>query len=364
MKILYDHQIFSLQKYGGISKYFCELIKNIPPEHKFNLSLILSDNQYLKEDYEFFKKKNIPLPDKEFRGKGFLKRKIYYLNKQYSRRSISSNNYDLFHPTFYDNYFFDSLKRPYIITIHDLIAFKFKDTFFRKETIRPQMEKAIKNANRIISISQNTKKDIVDIFNINPEKIDVIYHGYNKQCIKTKLNNYGSYILFVGTRNGYKNFKTFARAVSCLLNKENGLKLICVGEPFSNEEIAELRRLKILKQTTALTVDEKTLNNLYSNALVFVYPSLYEGFGMPILEAYANNCPVCLSNTSCFPEIAQNAGIFFDPDDHESILSAIEKVIYDNDCSKEIVIAGQNRLTSFSWEKAAKETISSYNKAI
>ena len=124
MKILYDHQAFSNEKFGGISKYYCELMKNIPSEHKFNLSLILSDNQYLKEEYDFFRKMIIPWSDREFSGKSFLKRKIDFINRQYSRHSISSNKYDLFHPTFYDDYFLDRLKRPFIITIHDLIIFK------------------------------------------------------------------------------------------------------------------------------------------------------------------------------------------------------------------------------------------------
>ena len=99
------------------------------------------------------------------------------------------------------------------------------------------------------------------------------------------------------------------------MNKERDLKLICVGLPFNKDELANLKSSKILDQTRVLAVNEETLNNLYSNALVFVYPSLYEGFGMPILEAFANNCPVCLSNTSCFPEIAGDAGVYFDPND-------------------------------------------------
>jgi glycosyltransferase involved in cell wall biosynthesis len=368
MKILYDHQMFSIQKYGGITRYFCELIKNLPSEHQFNLSLIFSDNHYIQENREIFKKMNF-LPDKNFKGKHFIKEKLYFINQIYSRYCISSNNFDLFHPTYYDNYFLKSLKRPYILTVHDLILIKFKDNFFKYNRIRSQMEIAIKNANRIISVSENTKKDLVEIFNLNPEIIDVIYHGFNKRSNNKSqtnkiIDNFGRYILFVGNRSLYKNFKTFTESVSKLLKREKGVKLVCVGTPFTNEEKVLLSNLRIANQTIALNVDNSTLNDLYSNALVFVYPSLYEGFGMPILEAYANNCPVCLSNTSCFPEIAQNAGIFFDPNDHESILSAIEKVIYDNDCSKEIVIAGQNRLASFSWEKAAKETISSYNKAI
>jgi len=368
MKILYDHQMFSVQKYGGITRYFTELIKNLPSEHQFSLPIIFSDNHYMSEYSKIFKNINF-LPDRNFKGKPFIRKKLYFINQIYSRYFISSNNFDLFHPTFYDNYFLKLLKKPFIITVHDLNAIKFKGAFYKSGSMVPQMESLIKNANRIISISENTKKDLVEIFNLNPEKIDVIYHGFNKrnnikQCTNKIIDNFGKYILYVGHRSLYKNFNTFAEAVSKLLKREKGVKLVCVGSPFTNKEKVLLSKLKIANRTIALSVDDITLNYLYSNAMVFVYPSLYEGFGMPILEAFANNCPVCLSNTSCFPEIAQNAGVFFDPYDHESILSAIEKVIYDYDCSKEIIIAGQKRLTSFSWEKAAKETISSYNKAI
>lgn len=363
MKILFDYQMFSIQKFGGVTRYFCELMKNIPSEHQFQLSLIFSDNHHLKENRNLLKKINI-LPDKNFKGKYFIEKKLFAINRYYSKHCISSNNFDLFHPTYYDDYFINILKKPYILTVHDLIYFKFENTFFKPSPRKAQMERVIKNANRIIAISENTKKDIIEILNINAEKIDVIYHGYNKPFPNKKSGTYGKYILFVGLRNRYKNFITFSEAVSKLLNKEKDIKLVCVGPPFNQEEMANLSRLGISNQSIAVNVDDRTLNGLYSGALVFVYPSLYEGFGMPILEAFANNCPVCLSNTSCFPEIAGNAGIYFDPYDHESILNAIEKVIYDNDFAKKIIKAGQTRLNDFSWGKTAKETISSYKKTI
>ena len=362
MKILYDHQMFSIQKYGGVTKYFCELIKNIPSEDEFQLSVIFSYNHYLREDSEIFKKINVPIPDGQFKGKGFLKKVLYLINQSYSSRIISLNNYDLLHPTFYDTYFLGSLKKPYIITVHDLIA--FKDNFYKHSSLRTQMKKVIKNATRIISISENTKKDIVDILNIHPEKIDVIYHGYNKPKANNNINPYGRYILYVGRRGGYKNFITFAKAISGLLNKESALKLICVGEPFNKEEISDFKLLNISRQTIALTVTENLLNSLYSNALVFVFPSLYEGFGMPIIEAFANNCPVCLSNTGSLPEIAEDAAVYFDPYDKESILNAIERVIYNNNFSQEIIKRGKARLTYFSWEKTAEQTINSYKKTL
>lgn len=366
MKILYDHQAFSIQRYGGVSRYFCELMKNLPSEHQFKLSVISTDNHYIQENKNKFRKINF-LPDKDFKGKGTIQKKLYSLNQYYSKHSITTNNFDLFHPTYYDNYFLNKLKKPFIITVHDLINIKFKDTFNIDDEIGFQMRRLINKANRIIAISENTKKDLIEIFNINPDKIDVIYHGYNKKnSLKSEniIKKFGQYILFVGARSQYKNFKILAEAISKLLKTEKNLKLVCVGRPFNNEENLLLSKLGIANQTKALYVNEDTLNDLYSNALLFVYPSLYEGFGMPILEAFANNCPVCLSNTSCFPEIAGNAGAYFDPHDQESVLFAVKNVIYNNSYAEKLVLAGQERLKSFSWEKAAKETISSYYKAI
>jgi glycosyltransferase involved in cell wall biosynthesis len=228
----------------------------------------------------------------------------------------------------------------------------------------PHMEKIIRRANRLIAISENTKMDIVNLFKIDPGKIDVIYHGYNAPEKKNSVNKLGRYILFVGKRCGYKNFTRFAKAASILMNKDRDLKLICAGMPFTTEEISELKTLNILSKTKVFGVSEEGLNNLYAHARAFVYPSLYEGFGMPILEAFANNCPVCLSNTSSMPEVAGDAGIYFDPKNEESILNAIEKVIYDTDFSERIITAGNDRLKKFSWKFCAEQTTNSYFKTL
>ena len=224
------------------------------------------------------------------------------------------------------------------------------------------MEKIIKNATRIISISENTKKDLVEILNINPEKIDVIYHGFNPPSSQTFSNVYGRYILYVGYRGGYKNFSNLLKAFRNLSFKDDELKLICVGNPFTNGEKEEIASLKISDKIVITGADEHKLNSLYAGALAFVYPTLYEGFGMSILEAFANNCPVCLGKTSSLPEVAGNAGVYFDPKDYESIANAIEKVIYDADFSKKMVAAGVERLNHFSWKKCGERTAESYKR--
>ncbi len=363
MKILYDHQMFSLQKYGGISKYFCELMKNLPDEHQFKLSVLISENQHLKDDFGFFKKIYFPVPKNAGRIRSVLRRSAYSLNHYYSTKFLVQNKYDLLHPTYFDPYFLEYIKKPYIVTVHDLIAFKEQKVHQKKRQMA-RMTQVINNSQRIISVSEHTKQDLVNILNVSPEKIDVVHHGFNPFNLKNNTNHYGRYILYVGARLNYKNFKILSKAFRELSIKDNDLKLICVGSPFSKEELEELERLKIRGKTVAIGVNENKLNQLYANALTFVYPSQYEGFGMPILEAFANNCPVCLSNSSSLPEIAGNAGNYFDPCDLDSVLYSIKKVIYEPEFSGRMIEAGNKRLSNFSWQKCADETLNSYKKAV
>lgn len=355
--------MFLIQKYGGITKYFCELIQHLGENAQFELSLLFSENQHLKDNYNFFKKKYVPLTYKSSRLTGYAKEYIYKLNEYHSEQVLKKNDYNLFHPTFYDNYFFKHLKKPFIITVHDLIEFKYKDQY-KKYSRVDDMSNIIKKADRIIAISNNTKRDIIDILNIRPEKVDVIYHGYKRPNSIALPNQYGRYILFVGARTGYKNFANLAKAFSQIKEKDKDLKLICTGQPFLKDELKFLKDIGILSNVLHLSVNEQHLNTLYSHALCFVYPSKYEGFGMPVLEAFANNCPVCLSNSSSLPEVAADAAIYFDPENIESITTAIKKAIYDEQFMSAMIEKGKKRLDYFSWQKCADQTFLSYKKLI
>lgn len=125
-----------------------------------------------------------------------------------------------------------------------------------------------------------------------------------------------------------------------------------------------LINMGIFEYTIHIKASDHALSELYSRALLFVYPSLYEGFGIPILEAYACHCPVALSNTSCFPEIAGEAAIYFDPYSVSSMFEAITKIIYNEDIRSQLIRLGDERLKRYSWEKAAKKTEEAYLKAI
>lgn len=168
--------------------------------------------------------------------------------------------------------------------------------------------------------------------------------------------------LFVGDRTFYKNFQLLLEAFSIVHQKNQYLHLVCTGKPFSDSELQQISNLKIASNTRQITINDKDMSELYSRALLFVFPSYYEGFGIPILEAYACNCPVALSNATCFPEIAGNAGAFFDPHSITSIANTITEIIGDENKRTKLIQAGQERLKLYSWEKAARETENVYLK--
>lgn len=213
-------------------------------------------------------------------------------------------------------------------------------------SIIQQKKEIITKANHIIAISEHTKKDIIETLGISPQKIDVIYHGCSLQSTISKPNLHlpQRYILFVGDRTSYKNFQRLAEAFSIIHQTDAHLHLICAGKPFSKAESELISRIGIAPHTLQISVNDQHLKELYNRALLFVYPSYYEGFGIPILEAYTCNCPVALSQASCFPEIAENAAAYFDPFSVSSMAEAIKSVIYDEAERTRLILAGKKGL--------------------
>ena len=242
---------------------------------------------------------------------------------------------------------------------------KFAHIYPSPKSFREQKAKVIKGATRIIAISENTKKDIIEILGVAPEKIDVVYHGTSMKPFsgeyQLKLPN--KYLLYVGDRAAYKNFQRFIEVFSELHKQDPELYLVYTGNKLEESEIKQLP-LGIEKYTIHVKASDKALSELYTRALLFVYPSLYEGFGIPILEAYACHCPIAISDTSCFPEVAGEAAAYFDPYSKESMYRTILKVIYDKENRQRLIELGNTRLKRYSWEKAALETQKTYQKAI
>ena len=168
----------------------------------------------------------------------------------------------------------------------------------------------------------------------------------------------------MGDRTLYKNFQRLLEAFAIIHKTDQDLYLLCTGHPLNWEEKTLIDKLNIADRIIQVSIDDRNLSELYSRALLFVFPSLYEGFGIPILEAYACHCPVALSNTSCFPEIAGDAGAYFDPYSVESMVQTLTEVIYSNEKRSCLVATGMKRLQLYSWEKTTQETKKVYQKVL
>lgn len=391
MKILYDHQIFEQQEYGGISRYFYELIKGFSKLliDDTELALQYTNNYYLTNDpfyraqFRRLKKYEEFLSNYRFKGKGkinYILRKIglinygFEKNLNFSKQKLRISNFDVFHPTYYNDYFLKYInKKPFILTIFDMTYEIFPNYFKDYEFITRMKKNLALKATKIVAISNNTKADIVKYFDIDEKKIEVIYLGNSFENLtenNDQINDFliylpKKYILFVGNRSHYKNFTLFIEAIYKILNKDRDLYLVCAGGgAFTDEEIILFSNLGIKNQPLHYSADDKTLFNLYKNALAFIFPSLYEGFGIPILEAFYCGCPVILSNSSSLPEIAGDAAIYFDPQDRDSILESVSKVLF-NDSLREILRhKGFERLKNFSWGKTILETKEIYNSIL
>ena len=365
MRIVYDHQIFSWQEYGGISRYYYELASRIAMHEGCNVSILapLYVNRYL-QDNDKFKIIGIHVPRIPRTG-----RAINLFNAVPGRILIRRCMPDIVHETYYARHGAAPAKAKTVITVHDMIHEKFRDNFPSRDKTSQNKECAVKRANHVICVSENTKNDLIELFNVSPTKISVIRHGYTlgKESLQRK-SNIGNkpYILYVGQRGAYKNFSRLLQAYSYSSRLQRAFKLVCFGgSRFSNDEINQIKQLNLeTEDVVHLNGDDDILSTLYSNAAVFVFPSLYEGFGIPPLEAMSFKCPVVCSNTSSLPEVTGDAAEYFDPYNIEEMMFSIESVVFSTEKRNKLIKMGLKRINLFSWEKCAEQTLKVYSSLL
>jgi glycosyltransferase involved in cell wall biosynthesis len=381
MRILYDHQVFSFQKYGGISRYFVQIISNLPDEFDFNVATRYSDNEYLKQlrlkqaVAGFYNPKDRFLPKLNFKGKGIIFKLLnkiinkepidcYNENRKLSIELLKQQDFDVFHPTYYDDYFLDYIgDKPFVLTIHDMTDEIYPEMAYDAK-YSEMKAKLAQQAAHIIAVSENTKKDIIEILGIPESKISVVYHANSLQVdASSQAVLPGKYLLFVGARSEYKNFMFFVNAVLPLLLEQVDLYVVCTGKEFDNQEWLFLKNLGVLDRFILKSADDKELSQLYKDAVALVFPSYYEGFGIPILEAFTMGCPVVLSSSSCFPEIAGEAALYFDSKNVLSIRNAVSQ-LFDNETRLRLIQKGYERVSSFNWEASAIHTAEIYGRVI
>lgn len=343
---------------GGISVYTENLAREILEIDKKNEYVLI---HHRENDKEIFKNKELIVPLKKI---PFAReyRKIIQLPK-----ILEKEGFDIIHETTQIGPFFRKSKFKKVVTIHDLAPLKFPKTqswltFFHHKI---GLKKILKNIDKVITVSESSKKDILEFFKIDEAKIKVIYEGYKKLEIgEDCLGKYGikkPYLLYVGTLEPRKNvvgiIKAFKQSnVDCqlVIGGKKGWKY--------KEIFKAVKELGIEgKVHFPGFIADEDLGYLYKNAIAFVFPSLYEGFGLPVLEAMHCGCPVITSNVSSLPEVAGDACILVDPDNVDEIAGAILRV-QDRKKREDMIKKGYGQAKKFSWRKCAEETLKIYEE--
>ncbi|KRB57316.1 glycosyltransferase family 1 protein [Flavobacterium sp. Root186] len=373
MKILVHPQTFNLQKYGGISRYYTEILSRLSKNNKVQIPLYGTSNVYYNESVLVtFKQKLYSLYIKlleKLKIRGLEKTRKR--NDKFFEKTILKKDFDVFIPTYYDVSFLKLIdSKPFVLTIYDMIYELFPHFFEDQQKIISSISAnkllLMESATRIIAVSENTKRDIIKIYpHIDESKIDVVYHGCSIKIVDTHTHNLPEkYILFVGTRANYKNFIFLVNSIKELLKLNNDLVLLCAGGgEFDNEEKEYLKELNLENQIIQREFKDDELGLYYKNAICFVFPSLYEGFGIPVLESMVCGCPVVLAKHSSFPEVAGEAGVYYEAGNPEDLKNKIYSLVQNPILRNEFSIKGSDQVKKFSWEKAAAECLAVYKKA-
>lgn len=377
MKILYDFQAFDIQRSGGVSNVFSLLVDEVKKREDVSVGIASTNNLYMlaqgypSEEHTFARLVNAGKLDPRTAINDVDWKKV---NQIYSKNAIKRGEYDVFHPTHYSPYFLDYIKKPYVITIHDLAFERLRNYIQFNENMClsdfDNRRDVMAHASKVVAISEATKKDIIDIYKVPEDKIDVVYNAYREMPEDYAYNNPFNfpYILYVGTRQGplnYKCFIPFFNQIVPFMKEHKDFKLICTGTKFTKFEKDMFRQYGLEDRVENHYLNEDGLNNLYHHAFCFVFPSEFEGFGLPILEAYKNDCPALLNNIPVFHEVAGDCGQYFDITDGKSLNENLERLFeMKEDDRKSLILKQRDRLPLFTAEKMAEGYINVYKSVL
>jgi glycosyltransferase involved in cell wall biosynthesis len=394
MRIAFDHQAFCLQKTGGISRYYCRLAEelsrhtghlNTGSEHDVDVSIFapLYRNQYLRQ-----MSRNIV---RGYPVSNYLPKTAEIsvaANGLLAKQLMKHWHPDVVHETYFSATPTAPQSCPTVLTVFDMISELAESESGHTISHFKSSSKyvAVKRAEHIICISEQTRRDLINLFEVSEKKVSVVYLGCDvvtadatketaneatKKAMYLTLENYRDdnrrpYLLYVGLRDGYKNFDKFIRAIANSPRLKPTFDVIAFGGGvFNGHEQALFKELGLdYDQIRQQGGSDEVLNALYKNAAAFVYPSTYEGFGLPPLEAMAQQCPVVSSYSSSMPEVIGDAAQYFDPNSVESMTFAIEAVVFSTARVQELVELGNERIKIFSWQRCAENTLAVYRSLL
>lgn len=365
MNIVYDHQIFYAQRYGGISRYFVNLNDEISKLPNISTQIVapLHRNYYLSGASGNSRGLNLALSG-NFRGRTRIRNLLLKMN--YALHSKP----DIIHETYYSSYGM-GFGRARILTVYDMIHELFAEFFSPRDETTKLKKLAVKRADHIICISHATRSDLIRLFDVDPRKTSVVHlapsmsWGHAWRATGSEVDDSSKYLLYVGQRGGYKNFDRLCEAYAQSKELRDHVKIVAFGGGrFTSKEKGFFEDLGIVEALLHVDGGDEVLAAYYSKAIALVYPSLYEGFGLPPLEAMNLNCPVVCSQTSSIPEVVGDAGLYIDPYSVSDIRNALEKVVGSQDLRQKLVAKGEEQRRRFSWSDCATQTKMVYEEVL
>ena len=369
MRLAFDYQAFCRQSAGGISRYFCRLADQLHLcRETVGVFAPLYRNQYLAQ-----------VPSSLVHGT-YLKsyppktaEAVVAVNRWLSRRQVGNWHPDLVHETYFSPKSVAPAGCPVILTVFDMIPeLETEARDSASGTLRATAKcAAVARADRVICISEHTRQDLIRLFGTSPDKVSVAHLGCDSlpgadENSESRASSERPFLLYVGLRDGYKNFETMLRGIAWSSRLTEDFDVVAFGGgAFSARELALIRELGFRQgQVRQQAGDDRALARLYRAAAAFIYPSTYEGFGLPPLEAMTQGCPVICSDRSSIPEVVADAGEYFDPDQPESIARMIEAVVYSPARASALIAAGHRRAALFTWELCAQRHLDVYRSLV
>ena len=363
MKIAVNYSIFYQQRFGGISNYFFNLYKKLILKNiDCRLFAPLHQNHYLKE-LDKNKISGIYFPN----FPSIINPIIDQINYRISNSQIKKYNPDILHLSYYDQEKkYEFFKGKKVCTVYDTISERLPKFFTNNKKLFDEKYETMKNCDHILSISETTKKDLIEIFGINPNKISVTLLASsfsNNDVSSNSEKEYEDCILFVGSRRGYKNFNGLLESFSISTKLRNNFKLICYGgEKYSNYDKNLISKFNLDKNVYFFDDRTHNLKHLYLNVKCLVIPSLYEGFGLPLIEAMSLRCPVISSNKGSLTEVGGQECNYFNPYDLEEMREKLENFLFSNSMLNNAITYGIKRSKQFSWDSCANNTMKVFEK--
>lgn len=354
MKVLYDHQVFAAQQWGGVSRYFSELSQRIAQTEVVSVHAPIYISEYLAT-----------CPQSLVRGVHFpVFPGVRQLANAVARTSRTSMRFDIFHPTWYNARGWRPRGAKLVHTVYDMIAELFPDDHHSYGPQAAAKKAAIKEADLVFCISEATKADLVKIMDIHPGKVAVTHLASSIQLVVPQtIGIEYPYILYVGQRTGYKNFASLLQAFKSSMALRSQFGLICFGGgAFSDLEIAAIGNLLGggVGGVRLLQGSDEALAGAYRRAAALVCPSRYEGFGFPVLEAMACGCPVVATPAASIPEVGGDAVLYAADSSPEALRQALETLLFDRAMQDIARAKGRLRAELFSWDLTAKDTLAGY----